>query len=70
MLPDIEEGVTGRYAQFVGWMVSKARQHGLDAVPILAADECLYSNKIAVRLPRPGITLTLIVPPPPEDWHP
>lgn len=68
-----------RHALFAGWVLGLAWRNGIAAEPVMD-DDGNYTDRLEVRLPfRPDAgtdgglrwySVTLIVPPPPDDWHP
>lgn len=63
---------SARHAMYVGWLVGRARERGIDARPILD-DAGDYTASVAVCVELvPGVIATSIalIPPPPEDWTP
>ena len=67
------ERVAGRHAQYVGWMCGIARKNGVPLLPVLA-DDGGYSDQLGLSLFPAGteqrLKLTVVVPPPPDDWRP
>lgn len=61
--------VDRRHAQYVGWMLGIARRAGLPAQPVL--DDAGYcTDEISFPAVNSDINITVVVPPPPEDWTP
>ena len=58
--------VDDRHALYVGWVLGLAMRNGLPARPIVD-DAGNYTDRLVVDL-KPGMTITLVVPPPPDDW--
>jgi hypothetical protein len=56
-----------RHALYVGWVLGIAMRNGVDARPVLN-DDGNYTDHLEVCVPDAKITITVIVPPPPEDW--
>jgi hypothetical protein len=55
-----------RHALYVGWVVGIAQKHGLRPYPV-TDDDGNYTDRVVVRTPG-GYDITVIVPPPPDDW--
>jgi hypothetical protein len=68
--------VDDRHALYAGWVLGVALNNGLDALPVVDADGNA-TDRITVQLQRPAdvfepvvdVTITLVVPPPPDDWR-
>jgi hypothetical protein len=59
-----------RHALYMGWVVGKALQHGLKITPELD-DDGQFTDRLTLQLPDDArYTLTVVVPPPPDDWEP
>lgn len=57
-----------RHALYVGCVLGLGMKHGLPLRPVV--DEAgNYTNEIELAIPEDGITVRLIVPPPPKDWN-
>lgn len=56
-----------RHALYVGWVLGIAAKHHLAFEPE-ADGEGNYTDRLLYGV-RPGLTLTLVVPPPPDDWE-
>lgn len=71
--------VDDRHALYAGWVLGIALNNGLEALPVV--DEAgNATDRIAIQLPKPAdvfedtwpdthVTITLVVPPPPDDWR-
>ena len=64
----------GRHARYAGWICGLAIANGLEVLPVV--DEAgYYTDRVEVKLLRPisdgnpRVTVTLVVPPPPDDWE-
>ncbi len=57
-----------RHALYCGWVAGIAMKHGFD-MRIVTDDEGNYTDHFVINL-RPYATVTVIVPPPPDDWEP
>jgi hypothetical protein len=55
-----------RHALYVGWVLGLAMRFGIPARPEVT-DAGDYTNRLVIDV-EPGVTVTLVVPPPPEDW--
>ena len=55
-----------RHALFVGWVVGIAMRRGVD-VQVVVDDDGNYTDRLIV--PIGDLGLTVIVPPPPDDWE-
>jgi len=66
------EGVSAftdpRHALYVGAVVGIGLRHGVPLAPILD-DDGNYTNRIVLGIPHAHVTVTLVVPPPPDDWQ-
>lgn len=58
--------VDDRHALYVGWVLGLAMRNGVSARPIVD-DAGNYTDRLVVDL-EPGVTITLVVPPSPDDW--
>jgi hypothetical protein len=54
-----------RHALYAGWVIGTAMRHGVQLEPIVD-DDGNYTDQL--RLVHAGLDITLIVPPPPDDW--
>jgi hypothetical protein len=59
--------VTGRHAWYVGWVLGVALRHGVPLTPVTDADGN-YTDRLVLDLAPETVTLTIVVPPPPDDW--
>lgn len=63
--------VSERHALYTGWILGIALKHGIDLAPEVD-DAGNYLPRLTLRLragpDRPAATVTLVVPPPPDDW--
>lgn len=58
------------HALYVGRVLGIALRHGLPATPVLD-DAGNYTDTIRIAADDEGaISLSVVVPPPPEDWKP
>lgn len=55
-----------RHALYVGWTLGIAMRHGIAARPVVDGNGD-YTDLLLIEAPD-GITITLAVPPPPDDW--
>lgn len=55
-----------RHPLFVGAVLGQAMRHGLDVRPEIDEDGD-YTDRLVLDL-GDDVRLTLVVPPPPEDW--
>lgn len=60
-----------RHALYTGWVLGIAMRHGIDLSPDV--DEAgNYTPNLTIRFQagpgRPAASVTLVVPPPPDDW--
>lgn len=62
------EPMNPRHALYVGWVLGIALRHDVLATPVLDEDEN-YTDHLEVYVPANGVTITVIVPPPPDDWE-
>jgi hypothetical protein len=62
------EGLSGRHAQYVGWVASLALGHGIRAVPVCDEDG-RYTDRLKVPFIYDHVVVELVVPPPPDDWE-
>jgi len=68
--------MTPRHALYAGWVVGQALAAGLDVRPILD-DDGNYTDRFALDVDRfdrgesvGSVVLTVVVPPPPDEWEP
>lgn len=57
---------------YVGWVLGIALNNGLDATPVLD-DAGNYTDRLFISFRErldDRITITVVVPPPPQDWSP
>lgn len=59
--------MTGRHALYVGWVLGCAHRHGVPLVPV-TDHEGNYTDRLVLDLVDDNVTLTIVVPPPPDDW--
>lgn len=59
--------MTGRHALYVGWVLGVAHRHGVPLVPVTDAAGN-YTDQLVLDLADDNVTLTIVVPPPPDDW--
>jgi hypothetical protein len=64
--------IDDRHAQYAGWVLGCAMRAGVKASPVYDADGN-YTDRITIRLTEGRLrgldaVVTLIVPPPPDDW--
>jgi hypothetical protein len=64
--PDSSYFVDDRHALYCGAVLGVAMRHGLP-IEVVADDAGNYTNELQIRV-APNIVITLIVPPPPDDW--
>jgi len=55
-----------RHALYCGWVLGLAMRYGIPARPVVTA-EGEYTNRLTCEV-EGGATVTLVVPPPPDDW--
>lgn len=65
--------MTARHAMFVGWVAGIANREGVPLSPDVD-DDGNYTNRLrldvdGLELPE-GVTLWVVVPPPPDNWVP
>lgn len=58
--------VDDRHNLYCGWVFGLALKYDLPLQPIY--DDGNFTNRMAMALPN-GITITIVVPPPPDDWQ-
>ena len=56
-----------RHAMYVGWVCGLARKQGTPLTPVVD-EEGNYTDQLTLGLVVPHVTVTVIVPPPPDDW--
>ena len=65
--------IPARHAQYVSWVAGLATKNGLDVRPILD-DAGNWTDRLECFLRPyllgPRVVVTLVVPPPLEDWSP
>ena len=65
--------VDDRHALYVGWVLGCAMRAGVDARPVVD-DDGNYTDRLVIELPDQAepvaYTITVVVPPPPDDWSP
>ena len=81
--PQMSNFVSDRHALYVGWVMGIAVRNNLNVRPILDPDGN-YTDSFTIELPnfgpmvqspylplqpQPQVTLTVIIPPPPDDWE-
>jgi hypothetical protein len=59
--------VDDRHTLYVGWVLGAALRNGLTAYPVLD-DAGNYTDRITIPFGADSVTLTVVVPYPPEDW--
>lgn len=64
--------IDDRHALYIGWVLGCAMRAGVGVRPVID-DEGNYTDKLELVLPKGrlgkvDVTVTFIVPPPPEDW--
>jgi hypothetical protein len=57
-----------RHALYCGWIAGIAMKHGFD-MSIVTDEDGNYTDRFVLRL-KPYATITVVVPPPPEEWMP
>lgn len=55
-----------RHALYVGWVLGIAMRNGLDVLAV-TKENGDYTPMLHITLPS-GDTITVVVPPPPDDW--
>lgn len=55
-----------RHALFVGSVLGLAMRNGLHVTPV-ADDDGNYTDQMVIDFDR-GLRVTVVVPPPPDDW--
>ena len=55
-----------RHALYVGWVLGLAMRHGLP-VTLVDDEHGNHTDRLAVIV-SPTLTITVVVPPPPDDW--
>ena len=60
--------ISDRHALDVGWVAGIGLLHHLP-LRIVTTETGDYTNRLAIDTPN-GDTITLVVPPPPDDWEP
>jgi hypothetical protein len=55
-----------RHSLYVGWVIGVGMRHGIDLRPVVD-DEGNYTDHAELRV-RDDLTITFVVPPPPDDW--
>jgi len=61
--------LSDRHTLYVGWVLGIALSNGLDVVPVV--DEAgNYTDRLQLLLDggSPAVTITIVIPEPPEDW--
>jgi hypothetical protein len=59
--------VDTRHALYVGWVAGVAMRHNLAFEPVLD-ENGEFTDRLIYGV-RPGLTFTVVVPPPPDDWE-
>ena len=59
--------LSARHAHYAGWVIGLAQGHDLPVEPELD-DNGNHTDRFTLALG--GHTITLVVPPPPDDWEP
>lgn len=62
--------VSETHTLYVGWVLGIALQNGVDAVPVLDEDGN-YTDRLTIPWCRGDdlVHITVVVPPPPDDWE-
>lgn len=58
-----------RHTLYVGWVLGIALKNGLD-VEVIVDEAGNYTPQLMLNLEHSDFTITLVVPPPPDDWNP
>ena len=56
-----------RHVLYAGWVMGQMLRSGLPFEPVLDP-EGNYTNRVTVGPPQGGQRITLVIPPPPDDW--
>lgn len=57
-----------QHAFYVGWVWATALEHGLP-FEVVRDEDGNYTDRLRLQ-PKEGLTIDIVVPPPPDDWDP